>query len=232
MALTYAQIVEMACSAAKTPGFTEQAGLHLNMVLSDLALNYDFDLMKNETFAITTGSVTPAQGPYPLPADYLRNAIDEIIFTFNGAKFVLFQKRLADFKTYFTGPGISTYPQFFATDMSVPLSPVAYLWPPPNGVYVISWPYQKAHTYEVTPETSTNVPWFPMSSYLIKEVAARLCSDNDDDRASKLAEEARDYLTHYLKMKDDREGYVGTVGLDKNNFPARGYLRPTKQVPF
>jgi len=232
MALTYAQIILRAGQDAKVPGFVDQAGEHLNMVLQDLALNYDFDIKQNNTFTITTGSVIPPEGPYPLPADYLRHVPDQILFVINGFHYSLHQKSYAAYKQYFTGQGIGNYPEFFATNMGTPGNSEAFMWPPPNGVYVIQWPYYEAHTYESDPANSTNVPWFPVSSYLIKETAARLCSGNDDDRSEKLAAEAEKYLTRYLKMKDDQEGYVNTVGLDRNNFPGRGRLKGTKQNPW
>lgn len=232
MALTYAEIINLANQEAKVPGFTEQAGLHLNMVLQDLALDYNFDLMKNETFVVVTGSVTPGEGPYPLPVDYLRHAFDEVLFIVDGTPFNLYQKSLAGFKKFFTGPGIGSYPEFFATDFSVTDAPVAFLWPPPIGVFNIEWPYFKKYIYEVDPATSTNIPWFPKSSYLIKEVSARLTSGNDDDRSTKLAAEADKYLKDYLILKDDKDGYPLTVQLDRNNFPGRGRVRGTKIIPW
>lgn len=232
MPLTYAEIVDLAGQEAKVPGFVTQTGFHLNMVLEDLALNYDFDLIVNETFTITTGTVTPPEGPYDLPPDYNRHVAEQVRFIFQGTPYNLYQKSLSDFKEYFVGPGIGNYPEFFSTDLSIPNQAKVFFWPPPNGSYVIEFPYYRKHTYEPSPETSTNYPWFPMSSYLIKEVAARLCSGNDDDRAERLAFEAERYLTKYLKMKDDQEGYAQTVGLDRNNFPGRGKLRGTKQNPW
>jgi hypothetical protein len=232
MALTYAQIINLAAQEAKVPGFTEQAGLHLNMVLEDLALNYNFDLMQVDDFTITTGTVTPAEGPYPLPSDFLRHAANEVRFVINGTPFNLYQKSMGAFKEYFTGPGIGSYPEFFAIDFSEPNGPKVFFWPPPNGSYTVEFPYQRKHTYEPDPASSSNIPWFPMSSYLVKETAARLCSGNDDDRAEKLSYEAKEMLKDYLTMKDDNEGYAMTVGLDRNNFPGRGRLRGTKQNPW
>lgn len=232
--MTCQQIVTLATQNAKVPGFTEQAGMHLNMILEDLALNYDFDLMKNEVFQIVTAGGTPALTPYDLPADYLRNATDELIYIVNGLPFTLYQKSLAMLKQFFTGPGISSYPQFFATDLSLTVAdnPIAYLWPPPNGAYTITWPYQKAHEWITSPETSSEVPWFPMSAYLVQELTARLCLANDDDRGPGLSQKAEDMLLHYLKMKDDRDGYAQRIMLDRNNFPGRGRLRGTKSIPW
>lgn len=232
MALTYARIIELAKEDAKVPGYNAQAGDHLNMVLQDLALNYDFDLMKDETFSFLTGTVSPTEGPYPLPADYLRHAPDEVRFIQLGTPFNLYQKPLAHFKRYWIGEGIGNYPEFFSTDVSVPGAAVVYIWPPANGSYDIEFPYYKIHTFEPDAANSLNIPWFPSSFYLIKETAARLSSGVDDNRAEKLSFEAERNLTKYLKMKDDQEGYAITVKLDRNNFSGRGGVRGTKANPW
>lgn len=230
MALTYAEIVDLSLQEAKVPGFTNQAGLHLNMILDDLALNYNMDIRHNDTYTITTGGL-PAGGPYPLPADYLRHVVDEVRFVDNGTPFNLYQKPYSVYKEYITGPGIGAYPEFFAIDINDQGSN-AFFWPPPDGAYVIEFPYYQRHEYETDPANSTNIPWFPMSSYLIKELTARLTSGNDDNRSEKLSYEATQQLTRYLKMKDDKEGYAQRIGLDRNNFPGRGSTRGTKQNPW
>lgn len=231
MPLTYAEIIDLATQEAKVPGFTDQAGLHLNMILEDLALNYNLDVRHNDTFTITTGSVTPLEGPYPLPSDYLRHVANEVRFIINGTPFNMFQVPLYKFKEQFVGEGIGTYPEFFAIDIGDSGSNI-FFWPPPNGAYVVEFPYYQKHIYEVDPANSSSIPWFPMSSYLVKETAARLASGNDDDRAEKLAFEAKEYLQNYLTMKDDKEGYAQVVNLDRNNFPGRGRLRGIKSNPW
>jgi hypothetical protein len=232
MSLTYAEIVDLAGQEAKVPGFTAQAGAHLNMILQDLALNCDFDLMTDETHTVTTGTTPAGEGPYALPADYLRHATDEVLFEINGTPYNLYQKSLAGFKRYSVGPGLGAYPEFFATDYSVPNAPVAYLWPPSKGSYVIEWPYYKKYTFEPDPASSTNIPWFPMSSYLVKELAARLTSGNDDERAMKLSAEAKEMLKDYLLMKDDSGGYPMTVKLDRNSFSSGRGVKGTKLNPW
>jgi hypothetical protein len=232
MSLTYAEIIELAAQEAKVPGFVTQAGAHLNMILEDLALNYNFELMKDETHTVTVGNIANGEGPYSLPSDYLRHAVDEVLFQVNGQPYQLYQKSLSAFKRFTTGPGIGTYPEFFSTDFSVPDAPVAYVWPPAKGAYVIEWPYYKKHIYEPDPHESTNTPWFPMSSYLIKELAARLCSGNDDERSIKLSAEAEVMLRKYLTMKDDNTGYAMTVKLDRNSFSGRSVAKGTKLNPW
>jgi hypothetical protein len=232
MALTYAEIITLATQEAKVPGFTDQAGLHLNMILQDIALNYDLDIRHDDTFTITTQGQNPPEGPYILPAEYLRHVPDEVRFVDQGIPFNLYQKPLKQFKEYFTGPGIGNYPEFFATDVSDQAAPKVFFWPPPNGAYTIEFPYYMRHVYVDDPANSSEVPWFPMSSYLVKETAARLTSGSDDDRTERLSYEAKELLKDYLTMKDDQEGYAQRVGLDRNNFPGRGRVRGTKRVPW
>jgi hypothetical protein len=234
MALTCAQIVTLACQIAKCPGMTSQAGMMLNGILSDLARNYDFDIMKDESFTVTTGTgVVAPQGPYPLPVDYLRASPNEVNFLINGEPFILVQFSLAKFRAQFTGPGITSYPSFFATDMSTITSlgyPVAYLWPPVSGAYVIQWPYFKAHTDIATPETSSVVPWFPSSVYLYTAVAGELMKITDDERQTATVQLAEHELKKYLMLKDDKEGYAIQVQLDPNNFKSTLNVSPTKQT--
>ena len=75
MALTAAQIVARACEIAKVPGYTQQAGQYLNMVLSDLCQDYDFQVARrtyyfnmNPGLVAQVGSSVFGSGPYNLPA--------------------------------------------------------------------------------------------------------------------------------------------------------------------
>ena len=78
MALTNAQICSVAQQISKTPGFSTQAGYQYNAILEELAESYDFDIQKVTNFSITTNTAYgTSQGPYNLPADYLRSAKDE-----------------------------------------------------------------------------------------------------------------------------------------------------------
>ncbi len=231
MSLTYAQIVNRAAQEAKVPGFLDQAGEYLNMVLQDLALNYDFDLRHNDDFVIITNTVSPPEGPYPLPADYIRHVLREVRFIVNGEPYILFQVPLRTLKKQFTGQGFTTFPQVFASDISDSGKSI-FFWPPPNQAFEIEFPYYSGHTFEVDPANSANVPWFPSSHYLIKATVARLISGTDDDRAEKLRYESEQDLTKYMKMKDDNLGYAETVKLDSNNFAGRGELPGTKQNPW
>ena len=56
MPLTAAQICTKAASIARVPGFTSQAGDYLNVVLSELCQNYDFDVAK-QTYSFTFNTI-------------------------------------------------------------------------------------------------------------------------------------------------------------------------------
>lgn len=234
MPLTCAEIVTNAVQIAKTPGMRVQAGQFLNAVLQALAEQYDFDIMKVGDFSITTGSgVVAPQGPYTLPDDYLRACPQEVNFLINGQPFILTQFDMAKFRQQFTGPGITSYPSFFATDFSTVQSlgyPTAYLWPPVSGAYVITWPYFRQHTDIVAPEDSDEIPWFPYSAYLYTAVAGELMKISDDERWASYFKVCQEMLRKYLEMKDDRLGYAQTIKLDPNNFRSTLNVKATKQT--
>ncbi len=239
MAMNCSQICAMARQIAKCPNFTSQSGMFLNAVLANLARDYDFDIQKVTSFILTTGGVTPAQGPYPLPANYLRAAINEVGFVILGQPITMIQMDLAKIQALFVGQGINNYPEFFATDFSTLKTlgyPTAYLWAPATGVYAINWHYFKEHTEIVTPETDTTTPWFPDSVFLYTAVAGELMKITDDEREDDFNDpdegKVAKLLRKYLEMKDDKDGYAVTVQLDRNNFPAKGTLPPTKVTVF
>ena len=245
MPLSCSAIVTLACQIAKTPGMTSQAGMLLNAILQELAESYDFDVQKNASLVVTTGTtlVNNGAGPYNLPADYLRASPDEVNYIVNGEPYVLVQFDMARWRALFQGPGIQDFPRQFATDFSTVKNlgfPQAYLWPPPNGAYAVTWPYFAAHTDITTPQTSATIPWFPSSSYLYTRLAGELMKISDDSRCMEYLGDgtdkkkgmAADILYKYLVLKDDSLGYAKQVKLDRNTFrnPNWGSLRNTKQV--
>jgi hypothetical protein len=219
MALTYAQIVSIACQVAKCPGYTSQAGALLNTILGDLNQTHDFDVcraVQNFNFDTNLGS-----GPYPLAADYLRTRYNEMWYTINGVKYVMIQVELFEFDAMVQQAGLQSYPTFYATDMSPTADgnpPVAYFWAPPSGAYPVTNRYQRQMPVEATPETSTNVPWFPNQQYLLRRLEAELMTIVDDSRQSDYMRQAEDQLRDYIKLKDDKEGHAQTVQLDRRQF--------------
>lgn len=243
MALTNQQIITLALQIAKAPGMTSQAGMIYNSILEDLAESYDFDIQKITDFTVISYSVSTnfGAGPYNLPANYLRASPGEVNYVFNGQPYVLTQYDMARWRSQFQGAGIQDFPRKFATDFSTVESlgnPQAYLWPPPNGSYNILWPYFKKHEFIINPQTDTNSPWFPMSTYLIKRLAGEMMMLTNDDRATAFLSDkdgsggAGEMLRKYLLLKDDPEGYARQVKLDPNNFnnPDWNSLSNTKLV--
>lgn len=143
------------------------------------------------------------------------------------------QITIAQWRSLFEGQGVSDYPYNFATDFSTVQSlgyPVAYIWPPANGSYVIQWPYFQQHT-DIS--NFSLVPWFPLQTYLITRLAAELMRITDDTRLFPFLKDAEDMLRKYLIMKDDPDGYVKTVDLDRRYFNSPyGKLKATKATVF
>ncbi len=236
MSLNASQICTLARQIAKIPGYKSQSGQLLNVILADLCQTYDFDVIRKTDTSITLSS-GKGSGPYVLSNDYLRARINEIFYTINGVKYVMVSLELFEYDAMVQQAGINNFPQAFATDMSLETNatPVLYVWPPASGAYPLTIRYQPQMPDIVTPETSTSVPWFPHSNYLITRLAGELMRIADDDRASSYlgdsATGAEGILRKYLMMKDDKEGHAQTVQLDRRLFGSRfKALRSTKTV--
>lgn len=231
MALTYTQIVTLACQIAKVPGMVSQAGQMLNMILSDLCQTYDFDVAKGTyTFNFNPGLVTtsvypniqPGGGPYPLPADYLRMVDDKDAMWFLlGVPYPMISCDLSQYDNLVQQAGLQSYPYIFATDMSQS-PPNLLVWPPASGAYPCMIRYRKQMPDETTPETSPNVPWFPNTTYLKTRLAGELMQISGDSRADTFLggtdQGAQGILQRYLKLADDRSARAQTVSLDRRRF--------------
>lgn len=232
---TYQEIINLACQIAKAPGYTLQAGQMMNALLRQLAENYNFDIQKVTNFSITTGTTTinNGAGPYNLPAGYLRHAINEVNYIFNGEPYVLQQIPIAQWRALFQGPGIQNLPEEFATDFSTVETlgnPQTYLWPPPNAAYVIQWPYYQQHQDIQSPESSTAIPWMPDRIYLYTKLAFELMKITDDTRLKDFYTLNKDILNKYLEMKDDVVGYAKQVKLDGRYFRPNFALLPDTKL--
>lgn len=231
MGLTSAQIVSLATQTAKVPGWTDQAGKLLNAILQDLAMDYDFDAARGTiSIALTSG----LKGPYALPTDYLRmrqrEGKTELQYIINGVPYRPTQITYAEINAMVYTPGLQNFPTLFATDMSVAVpfvtGPNLYIWPPSNGAYVLIGGYQKQMPDIATPETSTTIPWFPNVNYLLTRLAGELMKMTNDSRVDSFLGDNDDrspggagtLLRKYLELKDDNEGTVKTVTLDRRRF--------------
>lgn len=235
MVTTGDQLVTLALQDAKVPGFTAQAFVTLNMILSDLCQTYDFDVARGLfSFNFNTGL---GSGPIPLPADYLRADADEVFFTILGVKYELISVDLSQFDSLVQQAGLTSYPTLYATDLSLQNSqvPVMYVWPPPSGAYPVSVRYRRQMPDYVQ---GSNLPvWFPNLTYLRRRLAGEMMSISDDPRMGEFlgsgSEGAQGILTRYLKLKDDSSTRAAQVRLDKRSFGRGGYggsLPTTKRL--
>lgn len=234
MSLSYARIIALSTQVAKVPGFTTQAGEMLNAILAELCQNYNFELAKiNYGFSFNGTS-----GPYIMPTNYLRTKKDSFGFTIDGVPYRLTQLDYEEYLDLVQTPGFSSYPRFFATDPSTTPTSL-YVWPPPSGAYPVTMEYYAQMPDVATPQSSSAVPWFPNQTYLLRRLAGELMLFSGDQRANGFLGDddelypqgAGTILRKYLKMKDDGQGYVKQVSLDRRMFgTAWSNLRNTKKI--
>ena len=224
MALTSAQIITRACTIAKVPGYTVQAGQYLNMILASLNQIYDFDYIKKTQLI----SLTNVAG-YALNADHLRTK--EVFYNVNGSIFYLYQIPIETYHALFIGPGVSNYPNRYAVDVST--TPYTLLfYPPPSITQTVTVNYFPAIADIVSPETSATVPWFLNQEYLILKVASALMLETDDSRAAQFDAKAEMLLSKVLTMDDDKEGFSQSITLDRGRFKPGDNLRNNKAFPL
>lgn len=217
--LNASQIIDQANQISKTIGYTSQAGRALNYILNGLANNYDFAVLRK------TANPSIGSSSYSLPTDYLR--MRELFYNINGAIHIPNQVPLKDYDAEFQGTGIASYPYEYATDINT--SPVTlYLYPPPSGSFQFTIRYNSIPADIVTPETSTSVPWFQYTEYLIHSVATEMMKLSDDTRWTQFEEMKLKMLRDYLKMVNDQENYTNTVQKDGRFWKSGRSAKPTK----
>ena len=201
-----------------------QAGVYLNMVLSSLCQEYDFDyIKKTQTISLTTAA------GYALNSDHLRTK--EVFYSVNGNPFYLFQIPIETYHTLFTGPGVSNYPNKFAVDVSTDPNTLLF-YPPPSISQDVTVNYFPEMPNIATPETSTEVPWFLNQEYLIVKVAAHLMRETDDSRQPLFDLQAEKILEKVLTMKDDKTGFSETIKLSRERFRTGQNQNPNKAFPL
>jgi len=235
------QLVTLACATAKCPSYVTQAGIMLNMILSELCTSYELDVARKTTYfnfvanaiANPTTGIPPSSGPYTLPSDWLHSDRDDVFYTIQGVKYIMIPQSLAQFNAQVQQPGLNAYPENYAVDNGPIASggaPLMYVWPPAGGAYAVTAVYYSQMPDITSPETSTTIPWFPNQTYLLRRLTGELMLLSGDDRAATfLGGEsiqsgstfmgAAAILEHYLKMKDDAQ-VVKTVTLDRRLFTA------------
>lgn len=228
---TAQQIVTLATQIARVPAMTAYAGQFLNIVLEELCQTYNLDAARGEyafDFATSSGS-----GPYSMPADYLRMANEGIWYTINGVKYFPISVDLAEFDAQVQVAGNQSYPVMYATDTSQ--SPVEiYFWAPPSGAYPVTMRYYRQMPAIATPETSSEVPWFPNTNYLVTRTAGELMKISGDKRADIFLGDspsgAQGILDRFLKLEDDDLNRAKRVQLDRRYFGRATDLPNTKLV--
>jgi hypothetical protein len=238
VALTAAQIIDLATQIAKCPGFTAQALEFLNSVLQELALSYDFDVIRKSlqfNFSTTASGngYAPGSGPNPMPADFVRLQRGGAFYMIDLVPYKLIGVQQEEFDAFVQQPGLASFPYLAYVDVSS--NPAGlFVWPPASGNFPATVRYNSMQP-DIT--DTSQVPWFPNSTYLYTRVAGELMRiTNDDRRKEFLSDEpgsggAGDLLRKYLTMKDDPETAPKNVVLDRRVFkPNIANLRNTKQI--
>jgi hypothetical protein len=224
MPMTTAQIIARACSIAKVPGYSVQAGQYLNMTLSTLCQEYDFDYtQKTQEIPLTSAQA------YNLNSDSLRTK--EVFYNLGGIVFYLYQIPIETFNALPNVAGGAGSPDRFAVDVSTTPHRILF-YPSPNISQTISVKYFPQKADIVTPESDITIPWFINQEYLLHRVAACLMLDTDDDRQQSFESAAERMLSKILTMVDDKEGYSQTIKLSKERFRSGQNSNPNKAFPF
>lgn len=192
----------------------------LNVILEELAQTYDFDTVRSVTnFNFVAGS-----GPNPLPANWLRGIDESVFYVIDDVPYIMVNITQQEFDKLAQTPGLASFPTFYYVDVSGdPAANDMYVWPPASGTYPVTARYYTTSTVITTPESSTTIPWFPNTNYLIRRLSGEMMVFSNDDRvAGFLGDDtyvgAAGMLGRFLKMKDDPEGVVKEVKLDRRRF--------------
>ncbi len=245
MALSYAQIINLSCSAANVPGYIVQAGQILNLILDEICDTYDFDVARgtaNFTFNPSLSVSAPAEfpnllagsGPYSLPSDFLRCKYGDVMWFLQGVPYVMIPIELYEFDASVQQAGLQSYPYWYSVDLS--LSPPGLIaYPPPSGAYPVMVRYQRKMPQVDNPEVSSAIPWFPNTQYLRTRLTGELFALSDDERAQVFLGDspmgAQGIMNRILKLANDKENRSQMVKLDRRTFrPNNNALPVTKLV--
>jgi hypothetical protein len=250
------QIVRMASIIAKggERGMLGLAGEWLNTVLNNLKLVYN--LKSNRVtipLTIPPGS-SPGGGfgPFPVPGSYLRTY--DLFYMMPSAgglppptqpiflNMVTMQQFDAEVKTQ-----IANYPYEAATDLSTQAQVWSggsvglgtktqagnlYIYPASSGTLELTWRYMLDQPDIVSPENSTQQPWFAHDQYLIEATAAGMMGVTGDNRKAEYEQRSLDMLRPYLIQEGDEQRAVVSIQLDPRRFHYHQGLKPTKAFPF
>ncbi|HDR9236383.1 hypothetical protein [Burkholderia vietnamiensis] len=224
------QIVARACAVAKCPGFVQQGGIYLNMVLEDLWLHRDLKINRVTEFVTVQAN---NYGPFALPLNYLRPY--DLFFQQNNLPYFLHPISTEEWDQEFKDPSIANYPYEFMTILYDETTAQAnqsagqlFIYPQSSGQITLTHRYMVKQPDIVTPETSTVIPWFQDQQYLIKATAVELMGETDDTRQEVWRAQCEAMLRTHLIMEGDEQQVVKSVRLDPRRFHTNRTLKPTK----
>lgn len=253
MALSCAQIIAQVLDICKSPGFVTDANQAFLTVLTEMCETYDWEATK----VLFLGTLNPGQvsanpnivagnGPYNLPTNYLRMEPQTFLYWYTpGIPIPLISFDDQEWDTQIQQIGVASLPRNYITDLSNPVQPVFYVYPPPNASYAyqgrahVRMPDVGSGLVAATgwaagaqpPNVSAVVPWFPNTSYLITRTAAELMMVTGDKRLTEFDARAKMQLQKILEMKDDKLPRAQRVTLDRRRFgSAYRDLRETKNI--
>lgn len=228
--LTSQQIVSLACSIAKCPGFVTQGGQFLNMTLEDLWLHRDLKINRVTEFITVQANL---YGPFTLPLNYLRTY--DLFFEQNNLPYFLNPISTQEYDQEFKDPSIANYPYEFMTILTDETTSQAsgsagnlFIYPQSSGAITLTHRYMVKQPDITAPESSTVIPWFPDQDYLITATAARLMQITDDARRDKFLADMDKMLRIHIIMEGDEQQVVKSVRLDPRRFHSNRTLKPTK----
>lgn len=224
------QIVSLACTIAKCPGFLSQGGQFLNMTLEDLWLHRDLKInRKTEQIPVQANNF----GPFTLPLNYLRTY--DLFFQQNNLPYFLNPISTEEYDQEFKDPSIANYPYEFMTILVDETAAQAgnsagtlFIYPQSSGAISLTHRYMVKQPDIAAPESSTVIPWFPDQDYLITATAVRLMQITDDVRRDKFLVDMDNMLRVHLIMEGDEQQVVKSVRLDPRRFHSNRSLKPTK----
>ena len=225
MPLTASQIVVEACQIAKCPGYLAQAGRALNLTLQDLVLHRN---LKVNLVMATIAVPANTNGPFDLEATYLRTY--DMWFDIDGDAHFLNPCSLKQLDAENLTDGTASYPYQWASDLSGALGQL-YIYPRSNVALTITHRYYLQQPDITDPQTSSTIPWFSDSDYLVTATAARLMRITDDERRPAYIAECNEMIRSHLLTEGDEQQVVKEVILDPRRFRVRASNRPTKRDP-
>lgn len=132
--------------------------------------------------------------------------------------------------------GPPSIPAVFTSSLTVggttPGAGQLYIYPQSLGALPITHRYMKNQPDIVNPSTSTEVPWFPNQSYLVKKTATMMMGISGDARYDSWLAQSEEMLRPYLIQQGDEQQTVQSIRLDPRHFKTPRGVRPTKDNPY